>query len=196
MICITFWTVRFMPAQRRFPPPWSAEVQPIHYVVRDPNKQQLAYVYYENEPGRRAADKPLTRDEARRIAVNMAKLPELWLDSGTATVGLTAGPRVIFWAFSWRNRISSGGERKCATLCSQSRSSWQSQRSREPYVPTWSVPPLERVRALWLRVLSVRSQAGLLGVCSVGHIGDRQLAIAGSTTVSVAIARIIGITDE
>jgi hypothetical protein len=36
----------------------------------------------------------------------------------------------------------------------------------------------------------------LLGVCLVGHIGDRQLAIAGSTTVSVAIARIIGITDE
>jgi hypothetical protein len=49
---------------------------------------------------------------------------------------------------------------------------------------------------LWSRVLSVRSRAGLLGVCLVGHIGDRQLAIAGSTTVSVAIARIIGITDE
>jgi hypothetical protein len=63
-------------------------------------------------------------------------------------------------------------------------------------VPTWSVPLLEQVRALWLRVLSVRSRAGLLGVRLVGHIGDRQLAIAGSTTVSVAIARIIGITDE
>ena len=37
---------------------------------------------------------------------------------------------------------------------------------------------------------------GLLGVCLVGHIGDRRLAITGSTTVSVAIARIIGITDE
>src|SRR5215470_10043748 len=116
---------------------------------------------------------------------------EAWcvrLDSGTATVGLATGPGVIFWAFSWPNRISFGGEIKCATLCSQSRSSWQSQRSREPHVPTWSVPLLERVRALWLPVLSVRSRAGLLGVC--------QLAIAGSTTVSVAIARIIGITDE
>jgi len=40
---------------RRFPPPWSAEVQPNHYVVRDANKQALAYVYYENEPGRRSA---------------------------------------------------------------------------------------------------------------------------------------------
>jgi hypothetical protein len=39
--------------------------------------QQLAYVYYEEELGRRAAAKLLTRDEAWRIAVNIAKLPEL-----------------------------------------------------------------------------------------------------------------------
>jgi hypothetical protein len=47
------------------------------FIVRDANKQALAFVYCEDEPGRRAAAKLLTRDEARRIAANIAKLPGL-----------------------------------------------------------------------------------------------------------------------
>ena len=59
---------------RRFPPPWSVEEQPACFVVRDSNRQQLAYVYFEDESGRRSAAKLLTKDEARRIAANIAKL--------------------------------------------------------------------------------------------------------------------------
>ena len=47
------------------------------FIVRDNNGQALAYVYFETEPGRRTAAKLLTRDEARRIASNISKLPEL-----------------------------------------------------------------------------------------------------------------------
>jgi hypothetical protein len=56
---------------RRFPSPWSAKEHSAHFVVRDGNGQAIAYIYYENESGRRSAakrsgSKLLTKDEARR----------------------------------------------------------------------------------------------------------------------------------
>ena len=66
-------------ASRRFPPPWSVEDIDAAFVVKDGSGQKLAYVYYEEEPGRRSAAKLLTKDEARRIAANIAKLPDLLL---------------------------------------------------------------------------------------------------------------------
>ena len=64
-------------AERRFPPPWSVEDIGACFVVKDGAEQKLAYVYYEEEPGRRSTAKMLTKEEARRIAANVAKLPEL-----------------------------------------------------------------------------------------------------------------------
>jgi len=45
--------------------------------MREAKGQALAYVYYEDETGRRMAMGRLTKDEARRIAVNIPKLPDL-----------------------------------------------------------------------------------------------------------------------
>ncbi len=64
-------------AERCFPPPWTVEELEACFVVRDHNGQKLAYVYFEEEPGRGSAAKLLTRDEARWIAANIAKLPGL-----------------------------------------------------------------------------------------------------------------------
>jgi len=60
----------------RFPGPWTFERVPGGVVIKDATGQQLAYVYgRENDIGARATG--LTLDEARRIAANIAKLPDL-----------------------------------------------------------------------------------------------------------------------
>ena len=62
--------------RRRFPPPLDIEEHNRScFIVRDNNGQALTYVYFETEAGRRTAANLLTRDEARRIAANIAKLP-------------------------------------------------------------------------------------------------------------------------
>ena len=65
-----------MGGPRRFPPPWTVEETDACFIVKDRAAQALAYVYFEEEPGRRSAAKLLSKDEARRIASNIAKLPD------------------------------------------------------------------------------------------------------------------------
>lgn len=62
---------------RHFPPPWSVEDTGAAYVVKDRSGQKIGCLDYEDEPGRRSCAKLLTKDEARRIAADVAKLPEL-----------------------------------------------------------------------------------------------------------------------
>ena len=66
-----------MPSPRRFPPPWSIEERQESFIVKDANGQQIAYLYFEDEPQRQMSMKRLSHDEARRIAANIAKLPDL-----------------------------------------------------------------------------------------------------------------------
>jgi hypothetical protein len=61
---------------RRFPPPWTVEETEACFIVRDHNGQALAYVYFEDAQGRQSVAHLLTREKARRIAANIAKLPE------------------------------------------------------------------------------------------------------------------------
>lgn len=62
---------------RRFPAPWSAEQIPGGFKVVDANGQSLAYVYARETQAQADIAHVLTMDEARRIAANIAKLPEL-----------------------------------------------------------------------------------------------------------------------
>jgi hypothetical protein len=62
---------------RRLPAPWRVEKIPGGYVVRDANGQALAYVYSRASETDAMQAKVLTDDEARRVAANIARLPEL-----------------------------------------------------------------------------------------------------------------------
>jgi hypothetical protein len=60
-----------------FTSPWTVQELEACFVVIDSSGQKLAFVYHQDEPSRRAAAKLPSKDQARQIAANIAKLPEL-----------------------------------------------------------------------------------------------------------------------
>jgi hypothetical protein len=61
---------------RRFPLPWSIVRTHGGWCVSDANGQPIAYTYGDDQP-QGVGSRQMTMDEARRIAANTAKLPEL-----------------------------------------------------------------------------------------------------------------------
>jgi hypothetical protein len=62
---------------RRFPPPWRVVELPCGYAVEDANGQYLCTFYGRAEPNVAQQAGGLTLDEARCLAANFARLPEL-----------------------------------------------------------------------------------------------------------------------
>jgi hypothetical protein len=62
---------------RRFPPPLSIDEGTESFIIRDANGQALACVNYDGPKGWRDIKHALTRDETRRIAAHIPRLPDL-----------------------------------------------------------------------------------------------------------------------
>lgn len=63
--------------QRRLRTPWHVEDLAGCFVIKAKGGQELAYLYYEDDPSRRSIVKLLSREEARQIATAIARLPDL-----------------------------------------------------------------------------------------------------------------------
>jgi hypothetical protein len=62
---------------RRFPPPWTVIENAESFWVQDAGGQTVGWFYFRHNEETARQAKVLTRDEARRMAVNFARLPDL-----------------------------------------------------------------------------------------------------------------------
>lgn len=60
----------------RLPPPWVVVEHQESYEVRAANGITVSFTYFDDEPTRRAITRRPTKDQARRIAAGIARLPE------------------------------------------------------------------------------------------------------------------------
>jgi hypothetical protein len=65
------------PRPRRLPAPWKVVEISGGYAVADAGGRRLAYVYRNTSLDAGVNSEALTDDEARRVAANIAKLPDL-----------------------------------------------------------------------------------------------------------------------
>jgi hypothetical protein len=63
--------------RRRFMRPWKVIEHEESYEVQDAVGLPLASVYFENETIRQTSTRRLSKDEARRVAAQIARLPTL-----------------------------------------------------------------------------------------------------------------------
>jgi hypothetical protein len=63
--------------RRRFPSPWKVEERTESYSVVDANGQQLAYVYFAEEPQRAMTMRRLSKDDAWQLARAFTRIPAL-----------------------------------------------------------------------------------------------------------------------
>ena len=78
---------------RRFPSPWSAELIPGGFVVKDATGQSLAYVYARESKAQADTAKVLTMDEARRVGCRTLETRKLWPNSPWLAREAGKGPR-------------------------------------------------------------------------------------------------------
>jgi len=65
------------PTKPRFVRPWSVTERDGAYEVRDAAGLNLATVHFEDQPDRQSQLNRLSKDEARRVAAQIARLPTL-----------------------------------------------------------------------------------------------------------------------
>lgn len=65
------------PAPARLPAPWRVEDTGAAFKVVDANRVGLGWFYYGDGAAEAVSAGRLSRDQARRLAVNFARLPEL-----------------------------------------------------------------------------------------------------------------------